>query len=564
MNNSTNKNYIIFAVIAVVVCASIFGGISASRNLGKSKKTISKESAEKKLNRYYKNIDPENVDPIKGMVNYTGDDTTFQELPEITNDSIVVDSTSSTYAEIFSSSEKTGTGNDGFLREMANSFNNSNPKLKNGTSTSIKLRTISSGQQVDYVASGKYVPDAISPSSDLSVKMLNSKGVETEYATESLVTNYAGIVVSKKTYSTLVEDYGEATVQAVAKATADGTITMGYTNPFTSATGMNFLVTLLDSYDSGNILSDKVTENFTKFQKNIPFVALTTGQMRNAANKGTFDAFVLEYQAFVNDKALSKNYKFIPFGYKHTNPLATISSAKPEAKETLKLFAKYCEEKGGKLAKEYGFNLDIDAYTAPGTEYTGDELISAQQLYKENKDADPVICVFVADISGSMAGEPINALKDSLINSIQYINNENYIGLVTYNDNVSIRLPIDKFDLNQQSNFVGTVESLEGMGGTATFDGLCVALKMIEDKKKEIPNAKPMIFVLSDGEQNRGYKLKDVSDIVSGLQIPVYTIGYNANIDALKALSDINEGVCIDASTDDVIYQLKQLFNASM
>ncbi|HAV91496.1 MAG TPA: hypothetical protein DCW44_09520 [Eubacterium sp.] len=73
-----------------------------------------------------------------------------------------------------------------------------------------------------------------------------------------------------------------------------------------------------------------------------------------------------------------------------------------------------------------------------------------------------------------------------------------------------------------------------------------------------------MIFVLSDGECNRGHSLKEVSPIVSSLKTPIYTIGYNANIDALKQLSDINEGVCIDAKTDDVVYQLKQLFNANM
>ena len=70
--------------------------------------------------------------------------------------------------------------------------------------------------------------------------------------------------------------------------------------------------------------------------------------------------------------------------------------------------------------------------------------------------------------------------------------------------------------------------------------------------------------MLSDGETNRGHSLRDVEDIVSGLGIPVYTIGYNANIEALSQLSDINEGVCINANTDDVIYQLKQLFNANM
>ena len=147
---------------------------------------------------------------------------------------------------------------------------------------------------------------------------------------------------------------------------------------------------------------------------------------------------------------------------------------------------------------------------------------------------------------------------------MQYINPNNYIGLVSYDDEVNIALPIAQFDINQQSYFKGTVESLDAGGGTATYDGLCVALKMIEDKLEETNGAKAMVFVLSDGETNRGHSLRDVEDIVSGLGIPVYTIGYNANIEALSQLSDINEGVCINANTDDVIYQLKQLFNANM
>ena len=562
--DNKSKSYITFGVIAIIVCIAIFGGISASRNIGKSSKTISKENGMRKLNKYVNSIDPEDVEPIQGIVNYEENDTAFQELPNLTDDSIVVQNTTSTFAEIFSSSEKTGTGTDGYLRTMAKQFNESNPKLKSGEKTSIKLRTVSSGQQVDYIASQKYIPDAISPSSSLSIEMLNFREIETETISDSLVKNYAGVVLSKKAYSTLVEDYGGVSVQTVAKATSEGAITTGYTNPFTSATGLNFLITLLDSYDPDNILSEKATNSFIEFQKKIPFVALTTGQMRNAANKGTLDAFVLEYQAFINDNTLTKYYKFIPFGYEHENPLVALSSASPESKETLQLFAEYCKNNGSKLAKECGFNQKIDAYTPPSTNYAGGTLIDAQKLYKENKDSDPVICVFVADISGSMAGEPINALKDSLINSMQYINTDNYIGLITYNDDVQKRLPINKFDLNQQSLFVGTVENLSAAGGTATFDGLCVAMKMIEEKKEEIPNAKTMIFVLSDGECNRGHSLKEVSPIVSSLKTPIYTIGYNANIDALKQLSDINEGVCIDAKTDDVVYQLKQLFNANM
>ena len=105
----------------------------------------------------------------------------------------------------------------------------------------------------------QFAKQRISPSSSLSVKMLNAKGTATEDAAASLVRNYAGIVLSSSAYSTLIEEYGAATVETLARATAEDKLIMGYTNPFTSATGFNFLVTLLDSASPGSILSDKAT-----------------------------------------------------------------------------------------------------------------------------------------------------------------------------------------------------------------------------------------------------------------------------------------------------------------
>ena len=564
MNESSKK--IIVVVLAVVVLFGVIaGGIALSRNNNKSDRVVSYEDAEKQLSRLYNSVDPIMGTPTKGIVNYTGDDTTYQELPDLTDDSIAVNETTTMYAEIFASSEKTSSGTDGYLREMAEAFNASNPTLADGTRVSIRLRTVSSGQQVDYVTSGKYVPDAISPSSTMQIRMVNARGVETEYIDESLVMNYAGIVVSPETQSTIVETYGEVSVKTIAQGVADGKITMGYTNPFTSATGLNFLITLLDSYDSGNIASNTAVDGFTAFQSNIPFVAMTTGQMKTAAQRGTFDAFVSEYQAYVNDTNLSRNYKFIPFGYQHENPLAAISSISDTKKEILTLFADYCDTNGSSLATQDGFNTAPEGYKEMTTTYSGQEIINAQQLYKENKDTKPVICVFVADVSGSMDGEPINALKDSLINSMQYINSDNYVGLVSYSDNVTIELPIGQFDMNQQSLFKGTVESLAAGGGTATCDGVVVAMNMINEYKKQVPDARCLIFVLSDGLQNKGHSINEITDTVSGLQIPIYTICYNdGDANTLGQLSDINEGVTINASTDDVIYQLKQLFNVNM
>ena len=90
---------------------------------------------------------------------------------------------------------------------------------------------------------------------------------------------------------------------------------------------------------------------------------------------------------------------------------------------------------------------------------------------------------------------------------------------------------------------------------------------MLIDASEEIPNANLMLFVLSDGAQNAGYELKRITPIVGGLGISVYTIGYEmteSDKQDLQTLSSINEAVCIDASSDDIVNELRNLFNVNM
>ena len=96
------------------------------------------------------------------------------------------------------------------------------------------------------------------------------------------------------------------------------------------------------------------------------------------------------------------------------------------------------------------------------------------------------------------------------------------------------------------------------------FDGVAVALKCSSRKKAQNPDAKLMLFVLSDGETNYGHSLDDLQDILKTFKIPVYTVGYNADIKALQSLSSINEAASINADSEDVVYKLGSLFNAQM
>ena len=96
------------------------------------------------------------------------------------------------------------------------------------------------------------------------------------------------------------------------------------------------------------------------------------------------------------------------------------------------------------------------------------------------------------------------------------------------------------------------------------FDAIVVAEHMLIEQQQKNPNTRLMIFVLTDGESNRGYSLEDIEDITRGIRIPIYTIGYNADIDVLKEVSDINEAATMDADSDNVIYKLESLFNSQM
>lgn len=553
----------ILIVIAIIVFGVIYGGITLTKNWGKSKDTISEENAVDKLNKICKNIDVNEIEPRKAPIDLGVEDVK-DTIPDIDKYPAQVENTTDTYIEIFSTGEKTGTGKDGWLLDVANDFNDAGIQV-NGKTSSVKIRQVASGLGMDYIVSEKYLPDAYNPSNELWGEMIKANGKTLELCDEKMVGNVAGILVSKEKYDELVNKYGSINLKNIIESVANEEIAMGYTNPFASATGLNFLVSTLSTFDSSDPLSEKAINGFNEFQTNIPLVAYTTLQLRNSAESGILDGFIMEYQTYINSPELKADYVFTPFGYRHDSPLYSVGNLSDEKKEILNKFIEfYKDKKYQDLATEYGFN-NLDEYKCEIGDLDGDTIIQAQKLWKENKNGNkPIAAVFVADVSGSMEGEPLNELKKSLLNGSQYIGEENSIGLVTYSNDVNINLPIGKFDLNQRSLFTGAVQDMDASGGTATFDGIAVAVKMLLEEKEKNPDAKLMLFVLSDGETNIGHSLDDIKDILEAVEIPVHTIGYNANIKALESISNINEATNINADSEDVIYKLGNLFNAEM
>ena len=554
---------ILALILAVLTAAVVVSGCTEYQN--GDEKVYSYDEAITELNAFNKEIA---ADEVKPQLDIYDDASASITLADIDTFPITVAGNGSINIEIAAATEMSSAAPDDWLNVVAEAFNKSGAEI-GGRSVSVSIRKITSGEVLTYMTDGDYRPDAYIPSSDAWGQMLSAKGVKTIEVADRIAGNTAGVLMEKATYDSFIEKYKEVSLSNVLNASLAGDLTFAYTNPYTSSTGLNILTAMLYAFDNENPLSDTAQQKLLDYQKSSPPVAYTTGVLREQASKGIIKAMVMEEQAYANTPELN-GYVYTPAGIRHDHPVYTFDYVDEERQEAVRLFTEYCQsDENQKLADSKGFNLHDD-YVSQSSGLDGAGYLAAQRIWKQNKDGgQPIIAVFVADISGSMAGSPLKSLKESLLATSSYISSDNYIGLISYADNVHINLPIDKFDDEQRAYFSGAVKNLDIEGSTATYNAVLVALKQMLDKKEEIPNAKMMLFVLSDGEQNRGYSLDRVAPIIGGLKVPVYTIGYNLEKDAraadeLKRMSSINEASLINATSNDLINHMRNLFNVEL
>lgn len=522
---------------------------------------LNEEQAIEKLEALYGSIE-DNVTVVEHQPDpgWLDESVTVQELPPINNYPLTVQGNGDINVEIFTSTEKTD-----WMNQMAQEFNGQNLRV-DGKTASISIRPIASGAALDYIVERVYVPDVYTPANVLWGEMIASKGVQSELIIEKLTGNVAGILMEKKIHESYVADYGEVTFGGVVDATLADDLVLGHTNPFLSSTGLNVSAGELRSCDPDNPFSPESIEKFRQFQSMIPPASPTTAEMVRVGEEGILNAMIMEAQAYA-DTATLQDWEFTPVGVRHDSPVYALDNLEPIKKEVLGRFVEFClTPESQQVATSMGFN-QYEGYVGAENEYTGAELFSFLQVWKENKDGGrPIISVFVVDRSGSMQGDKLNRVKVALNNSLQYINEGNYIGLVSYSSasDITIDLQIEEFTPRQRALFAGAIRDIEAANDTATYDAVVVAMKMARDAQEEVPNSKIRILILSDGQRTDGMWLSDVTGMVHGIELPVYGVGFEAQLGELEELARINEGYTIDADSEDVIYKLRNLFTAEL
>ena len=551
--NNAARIWLVIAVLALII-----GAVAVVGNLGAGK-DLTMEQARERLESLYSKLRVNKL-PIRQDPDYTAVEQTEKAavLPDISEYPFIVNPQTDDFLTVYASAEKAE-----WLTEVGNKFNQSGQSA-DGKPISVGIRAIPSSLAAELIASGKYTPDVYAPSSAAYGDLLVGRGMKLRQVEARIAGNVTGVVIGEKKIRELEDHYGKKPlgIGEFIESVLDERLSLGYTSPLSDENGFHFILALFSGFDPDDPLGEESIESFRRFQDRILFVAYENEQLKSALAGGILEAVVLDYQTYASSPALKSSYEFIPLGMRRDNPVYEVGDIGSLKSQIAQKFAAFClGAESQKSASALGFN-NLDGYAGISS-LEGTAVLQAKEIYDREKHGSSVVtAVFVADISGSMEGSPLLNLKASLYRAIEVIDPDANIGLVTFSDSVSIALPIAKFDAMQRSCFSNAVKNMTAGGGTAMFDAVVVAKKMLLEAKERSPNTKLLLFVLTDGESNIGYTFGDIEKMTKGLRIPVYTIGYNADISVLQKLSEINEASAMDADSENIIYRLESLFRS--
>lgn len=160
------------------------------------------------------------------------------------------------------------------------------------------------------------------------------------------------------------------------------------------------------------------------------------------------------------------------------------------------------------------------------------------------KDRPPIVSVLALDISGSMAGAPLEMLLGSVEQLCELAQPTDRLGMVVFADSASLVAPLTAMDPIGKRVLVGRARRLVAQGGTNLEDALKIGGGVLGQCRDA---ARPSILLLSDGQPNRGASTPEaLAAAVASLRprITVSTLGYGIkhDEDVLVAIADAGAG----------------------
>ncbi|RKZ51436.1 MAG: hypothetical protein DRR08_29290 [Candidatus Parabeggiatoa sp. nov. 2] len=181
--------------------------------------------------------------------------------------------------------------------------------------------------------------------------------------------------------------------------------------------------------------------------------------------------------------------------------------------------------------------------------------------------SQPRNVVFVIDVSGSMSGAKIAQTRQAVINSLEALSNEDYFGIVAFDDQVYVFRP----NMRSGADIPAAIEwvsNLIAMGSTGMSAGLTTGAAI--GIRSPLTGASIDLLLITDGRPNVGSSTVDgiLADVSAeaeqlGRQIRIFSVGIGHNLDQvlLNSLAQQRGGESTFALDDNEITgQILDLF----
>ena len=176
--------------------------------------------------------------------------------------------------------------------------------------------------------------------------------------------------------------------------------------------------------------------------------------------------------------------------------------------------------------------------------------IVSEEIKEKNSNVE-LICVI--DVSGSMMGEKIKLVKQSLKVLLEMMGEKDKLGLVLFNHDSQKLLDLTYTTPENKKNIINLIDKIQARGGTYILSGLEKAIEMFKLSSTQKTNTSKFIssaiILLSDGMDNRmnheeiGKGLKDLTKNFN-LGFTLHAFGYGNDHDPkiMNTLATIRDG----------------------
>ncbi len=140
---------------------------------------------------------------------------------------------------------------------------------------------------------------------------------------------------------------------------------------------------------------------------------------------------------------------------------------------------------------------------------------------------NPAIVTFVVDVSGSMKGEKLAQVQDGLLRLLdamagtENVGNDTQVGLVTFSSEVIASITPQPLRLSRY-DIADEINQMTATGNTALYDAVYRAVYLTESVAGD-PRATRAVVVLSDGAATAGMCLHELVSMSSRDEVPVST-----------------------------------------